>query len=188
MKAILERNLSFIGYPYYSVDTDGNVFSHKSNKYLTSVRTKDGYDFVNLCVNGKMHIYKKHRLVALAFIPNPDNKPCIDHINGDRTDNRVCNLRWCTCKENSNNPITRMRLSESKKGKSHPMFGILGKNNPKSKVVLQYTKDGEFVAEYYGVAEAQRLTNICRNNITACCRGKRKSAGGYIWAYKKEND
>ena len=67
-----------------------------------------------LCV-GKFYI---HRAVAELFIPNPENKPCIDHINTVKTDNRAENLRWVTAKENSNNPLTRKRVSEALKGRS----------------------------------------------------------------------
>lgn len=63
--------------------------------------------------------FRVHRAVAELFIPNPDNKPCIDHINTDRTDNRVENLRWVSHKENSNNPLSKIHYSNAHKGKSH---------------------------------------------------------------------
>lgn len=83
---------------------------------------------------------------------------------------------------------TKRKISESKKGVNHPMFGRLGKNHPRARTVLQYTKDGQFVGEYYGAAEAQRITNVTACHITACCRGKLKTCGGFVWKYKKEND
>ena len=79
---------------------------------------KDGYEGVNLKRDGKHSTKKVHKLVATAFIPNPDNKPCIDHINGVRDDNRVDNLRWCTQKENLNYPLARMNNSNSRKNSS----------------------------------------------------------------------
>lgn len=76
---------------------------------------KDGYEMVNLKKNGKHSTKKVHRLVANAFIPNLENKPLVDHINGIRDDNRVENLRWFTSKENSNTPLAREHNSESSK-------------------------------------------------------------------------
>jgi hypothetical protein len=75
---------------------------------------------VYLCKDGKSKNRKVHRLVAEAFIPNTENGTSIDHINTLKDDNRVENLRWCTPKENSNNPLTRKRMSESQKKIAHP--------------------------------------------------------------------
>lgn len=77
-----------------------------------------GYIVIGLRPPGgeKFRHFSIHRLVALAFIPNPTNRPCIDHIDGDRQNNRVDNLRWCTLKENVNNPITLQRHSRAAKG------------------------------------------------------------------------
>ena len=113
-----------------------------------------------------------HRIIAELFIPNPYNLPCIDHIDGNRLNNIVSNLRWCTYKINNNNPITRQRYIESRY----------------KKPVIQYTKDNIFVAEYVSISEAGRQTKIKITNIAQCCRHKKgyKSAGGYIWKYKEE--
>lgn len=90
----------------WEVSDQGNV---KKNGVLFECRLDRGYKVFGPC-------YGVHRAVAQLFIPNPNNKPEVDHINGDRLDNKAINLRWVTHKENSNNPITRKRISESKKG------------------------------------------------------------------------
>ena len=96
MKSILERNLGFMGYPDYSVDTEGNIWSigynnTKEIKKMKPAKTKGGYLRLPLTINNKAKSYLVHRLVALAFIPNPNNYPEVNHKNEDKTDNRVEN-------------------------------------------------------------------------------------------------
>ena len=90
------------GFPNYLVYEDGKIWSKKSKKYLKPGISK-GYYVVCLHNKGKKHMKKVHRLVAMAYIPNPDNKPFIDHINRDRADNRLQNLNWATMSENNIN-------------------------------------------------------------------------------------
>ena len=111
----------------YEVSDKGNI---KSVNYRgtgkSAIRkqsiSKNGYMRVILSDNGKNKTYFVHRLVAAAFIPNPDNLPEIDHINGNRANNDATNLRWCTRKQNSNNPITRKRVALSKTGQLNPNY------------------------------------------------------------------
>lgn len=102
----------------YQVSNKGRVKSLKNKgvdrECILKVVTNRGYLQVRLCKNSNVKTLKIHRLVAEAFIPNPDNKPCIDHINTERTDNSVENLRWCTQKENMNNPITIKKVLNQK--------------------------------------------------------------------------
>lgn len=90
----------------YLISDKGEVYSFDSGRILKPETTFKGYYRYHLTNNGKSKKMKAHRLVALAFIPNVENKPQIDHINGIKTDNRVSNLRWCDNRENMNNPIT----------------------------------------------------------------------------------
>ena len=100
---------------YYEISNQGRV---KRNGKLLDLSKETGYI--------KLSIGWLHRIVAECFIPNPDNKPCVDHINTIKTDNRACNLKWVTYKENANNPITRKKNSEAqhfaqlKHYKEHP--------------------------------------------------------------------
>lgn len=129
-----------------------------------------GYLQVLLYEEGKPHPKKVHRLVAEAFIPNLDNKPQVNHINGDKTDNRVKNLEWCTNSEN--------QLHAYKNGLEKPRF--------QSKV-KQYSLDGIFIKQFEYIKDAAKELNIDDSSISACCRKKRKTAGGYIWKYANDN-
>lgn len=95
------------GYENYLIYEDGRVYTKKYNRFLTQRNHNKGYYEIKLSKNGKEKIFKLHRLIALHYIPNPENKPCIDHINRDRKDNRIENLRWATCSENQQNTIVR---------------------------------------------------------------------------------
>ena len=108
------------GFENYTVNDSGDnektVYNRIRGRYKKPQHYPNGYLFVTLYQDGKNKMFLLHRLIANAFIPNPDNKSCIDHINGNNQDNRVENLRWCTQKENMNNLITRQRISNNRKG------------------------------------------------------------------------
>ena len=168
----------------YQISNLGRVKSldyHRTRKeqILKPATDKGGYLFVGLCKNGKCERLLVHRLVATAFIPNPDNKPCIDHINTNRTDNSVDNLRWTTQKENCNNPISKKK----KIGKSNPMYGKYGKLNHNSKPILQLSLDDNFIRMWDCASEVERELGFSQGNISMCCNGKRNTANGYKWCF-----
>ena len=169
-----------VGYEgLYEVSDLGRVkslnYNHtKSEQILKAEIGKNKGLRVFLWSNQQKQRFLVHRLVAQAFIPNPDNLPEIDHINTDRTDNRVENLRWATRKSNMNNPLTRNNLSTSKLAKTYNI-----------KPVLQYTPNGKYLKEYICLREAERLTGIHHSSIMRVCKGKQYSAGGFIWKYKE---
>lgn len=172
-------------YPDYMISSQGRVKSYKKDveKILKPRIHSNGYLRVNLCVDNISKDFYIHRLVANAFIPNTDNKPQIDHINTIKDDNRVENLRWVTRSENMNNPLTLIKSSEIRKGEKGAMYGKIGKDNPSSIPILQFSIDGEFIRKWDSAANVQRELGI--NNISNVCKGNRryKTAGGYIWKY-----
>ena len=170
-------------FPDYYITKKGCVYSKKYHpiqnkekriKKLNITISKNGSYIVVLHKEGKIFAKSVHRLVAKAFIPNPENKPEVNHINGIKTDNRVENLEWATRSENE---IHAYRIL----GNKSSMKGRFGKDNPKSKIVQQI-KDGKIIAEFYGVRESERATGI--RHIDSVCRKERKSAGGYEWKYR----
>lgn len=178
-------------------------------KILKQQTTEDGYKAISLHKNGKNKKYLVHRLIALTFIPNPNNYPCINHKIDDfehRSDNRVENLEWCDNKYNNNYGNHGKRISEANSGEKNHFYGkhhteqskkkmseshanFKGKNHPKyntGKPILMFTKDGQFIRRFDNIGQANEYLGKPRNskNIGKCARGKLKSSFGYIWKYE----
>lgn len=170
---------------YYQVSNLGNVkslnrilkdnggFFIKAGNYKR-FEEQTGYKRVALSKNDQNKKFMVHRLVAQAFIPNPENKPFIDHIDGNRANNKVDNLRWSTSKENINNPITVLRRSESLKGHND----IRKQCAKKCRIKCIETN-----VIYESMKECERITGIRQCHISEVCKGHRKTAGGFKWSY-----
>lgn len=174
----------------YVITSKGNVFSvvrHDKLGRLTGGNikvghNKCGYKFVALYKDGECKQEYIHRLVAKAFIDNIDNKPCIDHIDNDKYNNDVCNLRWCSHKENMNNDITRKRMLED----TSKYISQEGKNNPFSREVGKYDWNDELLESYESISLAAKANGISSKSISKVCKGKQLSSGGFIWRYMSE--
>ena len=154
-------------FPNYEISNYGNV--RNNTKIVKAVPNKHGYNVVVLC-NGTRKSVNVHRLVAAAFIPNPDNKPCVDHIDGNKRNNYVSNLRWVTPVENANNMITKKRSIENRK--SH---------NEKKIVAIS----GEINVYFNSIIEASIILGVDRTSISKCLKGQRGKAGGYVFKYQE---
>lgn len=165
---------------YYLISNLGNVKSlhPKIGKILKQPKDKDGYCMVCLCVNQNRKSFKVHRLVAKAFIPNPQNKPNINHKNFIITDNCVSNIEWCTQQENVKYSYDNGRINPPKY-----WLGKFGNNNHSSKEIEQLTLNENVLVTYGSAHEAMRQTGINNVHISEVARNKRKSAGGFIWRY-----
>ena len=179
------------GFPDYYVSSAGNVWREKNNGFYLKLRPNKE-SRVQLCTNGKVKNMQVYRLIAMAFVPIPEqyqgmsiDELDVHHINFNHFDNRASNLQWLTKSEHkklhSESEVTNQRLSEAKKGEKHPMYGK--PNLALSKQVMQFTKTGVFIAKYASVREAARLTKVNQGNICKCCSGNRNSAGGFVWRY-----
>lgn len=168
------------------VRRNGETTKNLRGFILLPLYQKSGYMFVFLSKNGKAKRMAIHRAVALAFIPNPENKPEVNHINEDKTDNRVENLEWATIKENRNygTRIARGIANRNQTGEKNGMFGKRGSLNPNSKKVLQYDLSGQFIREYDSVKMAAEMTHSNASSIARVANGYLKQTNSFIWRYK----
>ena len=168
MKAEIWKDI--LGYEgLYRISNLGNVMSVKRKKLIKSDKRKDGYIQVHLVKNKKMHNCLLHRLLAIAFIDNTNNYEFINHKDGNKSNNVITNLEWCTKKENILHAYNNGLIKKRKK-------------------VYQYDKNNNLLNIFESVMKASKETNIDRSHIGACCRKekKHKTAGGYIWRYVYE--
>lgn len=155
-----------INFENYQISDDGRVWSKKSNKWLKPIDV-NGYKKVSLYKNGKLYQRLVHRLVAETFIPNPNNYEEINHINEDKSDNRVENLEWCTSSYNINygTRIERQVSSISKK-------------------VFQYSIYNVLLNTYKSCTEAERENpSFNHRGISYACIGKLKTYKGFKWSH-----
>ena len=156
---------------------------NKNYKFKKKLKEKilkpqmSGYGYLIVGLYNKKTKNKKfivHRIVAQAFIPNPNNLPQVNHISGIKTDNSISNLEWCTNSEN--------QLHAYKIGLKHNKIGC---NNKKSKPIIQYDLKKNFIKEWANKREIERILGLDSSNISKCCKGKQRICKGYIWKYKE---
>ena len=161
----------------YEVSNLGRIKSHKrlgtKGGILVPILSKSYYS-VNLWKNGHLKIKKIHRLVCQAFLPNIENKPQINHIDGNKLNNKLSNLEWVTQAENMRHAYN-IGLAKA------PMKNRFGCNNPTSKKVRQYDKTGNFLKEYNSIKDAAAINGLWATAISRCTKNKLKTTGGYIW-------
>lgn len=161
----LISNKGRIKSPLKRVVTRNSVRIYRSRILKTQIND-NGYEVVGLIQNKKYCIRKIHRLVASNFIENPFNKPQANHLNEIKTDNRSCNLAWCTRAENMNHNGLHARLTQKK-----------------SKKIIQLTLQGEFVKEWPSMMEAER-NGFYKCGVRNTCIGNQYSYKGFQWKYK----
>lgn len=158
----------------YYIQKNGDVYNAKRKMFMIGYSMK-GYKKVFI----KNKSYFVHRLLAIQFIDNPENKPYINHKNGIKNDNRLENLEWVTAKENvrhawDNNLCKPVRYWKGKTGENHNT----------SKAIIQMDLNGNFIGRHIGIRDIAAKMNIKYQSIIRCAKGDRPSAYGYIWKYE----
>ena len=147
------------------INNNGGLYFRKE-KIMKVCKDKKGYNVCGLSKNNNPKTLKVHRLVASAFIPNPNNLPQVNHRNEDKTDNRVDNLEWCDNDYNRNYGTRNKRASVSCR-----------------KTILQISLEGDLLRKWDSAIEVEKELGFNNSSITKCCKGKQKTCGGYKWHY-----
>lgn len=164
----------------------GNGNSNRSKlKIMKTTLSHKGYPMITLRKDDKSKTFSVHRLVAIHFIPNPDNLPQVNHIDEVKTNNRIDNLEWCTNEYNHNygTRIERVRQKQIGNPKMKTCLGKFGKDHHTSKPIVQLTMDGKLVRIWFSAADAIRENGYDKSSVSSCCTGKRKTAYGYKWMH-----
>lgn len=182
----IENGITYDYRGRYQVSNWGRIKSlkHKGNngstigeRILKGWNNGKGYLVVSLCKNGKRKNHYVHRLVTIHFIPNPENKPEVNHKRGNKADNRATELEWATTSENA------IHLKEVLKVK-YNLDGLNKSREKQKRCVSMFDLEGNFIKTFNSLADASRETKINLGCICGCCKNIYKTAGGYIWRYK----
>lgn len=166
----LEDFKSPLGFSDYVVNKYGLIYSFKTNKYLKPYKDSKGYLQIQLVNDLGDKVSKKiHILVAELYVDNPLNKPCVNHLDGNKQNPIYTNLEWCTYKENTHHALkTGLKKTFA--------------NNLNEKVAVgQYTKEGVLIKIFDSMQKASKETNTPQSNISKVCSGERNTANNYIW-------
>lgn len=158
-------------------------------KVLKPLTSGKGYLMVGLCKNGRMHWEKIHRLVAILFVPNPENKPQVNHLDGVKTNNQASNLEWATGGENLAHAYkTGLKMADPEWGRTlGKIHGNAGRRANRKPIIATDVRTGEETC-YESVAEVERMLGVYHSDVSRVCAGKRKSAKGYQFRYAKEKE
>ena len=175
----------------YQVSNLGRVKGLLTNRIMALEKCKNGYIRVGLNSHNKQKHFLLHRLVLIAFDGEHEDKTYVDHIDGNPTNNKLSNLRWCTMKENTMNPITRIRKSLSKIGHAvseETRRKIAEKNKKGTKPAKYFIKVRcvETGKTYISLAEASRDTKTDARTIKKCVQNKQCATNAYHWRYANE--
>ena len=165
----MKEIIPVIGYEkLYMVSDDGIVFrvTEKGLKAMKPAEDKDGYFRLTLCKNNKKSTVSIHRLVAEAFIPNPENHPSVNHKDENKQNNSVDNLEWCSVGYNNN------------------YNGLAKRKGIKRQVPIMAVGKGK-ILYFESITEASKSLNLSHGNISSCLTGRRKTAGGMTFCYQK---
>lgn len=174
-----KKPVNIEGYEMYQCDTEGVVYG-KNSKPLKPNINQHGYKYVVFCVNGKTKVFQVHRIIAFTFVPNPNNFPMVNHLDGNKLNNNADNFEWTTNQGNMQH--------------ARDVLGyFIGANNPKAKEIQGFDKKtGELKYDFPSLADAARFfvkPEHNYKNVQICiyqvATGKKKSYKGCIWKYKQ---
>lgn len=155
-------------YPNYLINSNGDVFSLNSNKILRPSNSR-GYCRVILMKNGKRHNLSVHRLVADAFVENPNGLPCVNHKDENKSNNNASNLEWCSYQYNNTYHLRHYKAGAKMR-----------------KAVSQYDLNGNLIGVYDSARAASKITGIREEWIARAARGERKTCKGFVWKWIKQ--
>lgn len=177
-----------LNYPDYTVSEKGEIFSRKSNRILKHNITNQGYHTVELFNKHGSKRLLVHRLVAQAYVPNPENLPQVNHINENKGDNSARNLEWCTAKYNMNYGEAAKTRHKKIDYSTESRKSIARRNGKAvSRPVLQIM-NGEVVNRFESAKQASVFTGISHSHICEAASGKAKTAGGFTWLHERRSD
>jgi endogenous inhibitor of DNA gyrase (YacG/DUF329 family) len=188
MKLKVIRTKIIKDFPNYLVLDSGEIYSIKSEKLMTGgvISSGKGYRAVTLMNNGIQYNKTIHRLVAKTFIPNPENKPEVNHIDGNTINNHFTNLEWTTRSENQQHAYDT-GLQPLQLGEDNHMFGRFGKLHQNSKTVFQYDLKGNFIKQWDSLMDINRELGFGVGHISQCCNKQRNFSHHFIWSYIKDD-
>ena len=166
----------------YQISNYGNI-KNNNGRYLKPFKNNKGYLMIRLYKNTERKVFLVHRLVATHFIPNPNNLPEVNHKDENPSNPIYTNLEWCDKEYNMNYGTIKERISQKLKGRTFTQEQKYNISKGHEKEIIQLDTNNVLLKIWSSAKDAEQQTKINRCHISEVCKGKRKTAGGYIWKY-----